>query len=134
VIARASSLYNTAPTFAIYMMRNVLQWLKELGGVPYAEAQAQRKAALIYDVVDRHPEFYRSRVEHAARSHMNVVFHLPTPELDLRFVEGAAAQGMVGLKGHRLSGGIRVSLYNPVSVEHAAQLADFMATFAAQSG
>jgi phosphoserine aminotransferase len=131
VIARASSLYNTAPTFAIYMMRNVLQWLKELGGVPYAEAQAQRKAALIYEQIERHPDLYRTRVEPAARSSMNVVFHLPTPELDKEFVARAEAQGMVGLKGHRIAGGIRVSLYNPVTVEHTAQLADFMRAFAA---
>lgn len=132
VHARENSLYNTAPTFAIYMMRNVLQWLKELGGLSYAAAQTQTKAALIYALIDRHPEFFVSSVEPASRSQMNVVFHLPSPELDRRFVEQAAAQGMLGLKGHRLAGGVRVSLYNPVMVEHVGRLVEFMHAFRAQ--
>lgn len=132
VHARANSLYNTAPTFAIYMLRNVLQWLKELGGVPYAEQQARAKSAIVYELVDRYPDFYISGVEHSARSHMNVCFRLPSQELDQRFVAEAAAQGMVGLKGHRITGGIRVSLYNPVKLEHAERLAAFMEDFRAR--
>lgn len=132
VHARESSLYNTAPTFAIYMMRNVLQWLKELGGVRYAEQQAQTKAALVYALVDRYPDFYASAIERAARSNMNVCFQLPSDELNKRFVAEAAAQGMVGLKGHRIAGGVRVSLYNPVKVEHVERLVDFMEEFRAR--
>jgi phosphoserine aminotransferase len=133
VHARESSLYNTAPTFSIYMMRNVLLWLKDLGGVPYAQAQAQLKAAMLYALIDRYPDFYRSAVEPAARSQMSVVFHLPTVELDRAFVEQAAAQGMVGLKGHRIAGGVRASIYNPVSAEDVARLCDFMQRFHATS-
>ncbi|HET8936688.1 MAG TPA: 3-phosphoserine/phosphohydroxythreonine transaminase [Polyangiales bacterium] len=133
VHARENSLYNTAPTFSIYMMRNVLSWLKQLGGVSYAQAQAEAKASLLYALIDRHPDFFRSEVEPAARSQMNLVFHLPSPELDRRFVEQAAAQRLVGLKGHRLAGGIRVSLYNPVSVEDVSRLVEFMHAFRAQS-
>jgi phosphoserine aminotransferase len=129
VHARENSLYNTAPTFAIYVMRNVLQWLKERGGVPFAEQQARVKAGIVYELIDRHPDFFASAVERDARSHMNVVFRLPTPELDRAFVEQAASQGMVGLKGHRLTGGVRVSMYNPVLVEHVARLAEFMRAF-----
>jgi phosphoserine aminotransferase len=131
VHARENSLYNTAPTFSIYMMRNVLQWLKELGGLRYAEQQAHAKAALVYALLDEHPDFYISTVEPAARSRMNVVFHLPSAEQDRRFVELAAAQGMVGLKGHRLAGGVRVSLYNPVTIEHVSRLVGFMRAFRA---
>jgi phosphoserine aminotransferase len=114
------------------MMRNVLQWLKELGGLSYAAAQSETKAAMVYALVDRYPEFYASSVEPASRSQMNVVFHLPSPELDKRFVEQAAAHGMLGLKGHRLAGGVRVSLYNPVTTTHVSQLVEFMHAFRAQ--
>lgn len=131
--ARQDSLYNTAPTFAIYMMRNVLLWLRELGGVPYAEAQAIKKASLLYEQLDAYPDFFVSEVWREARSRMNVVFRLPSAELDRRFVEQAQAQGMVGLKGHRIAGGVRVSLYNPVRYEHVARLVEFMHAFRARS-
>ena len=131
--ARENSLYNTAPTFSIYMLRSVLQWSKERGGVAALEAESGAKAQLLYAAIDESAGFYASDVEPAARSHMNVVFRLPTPELDKRFVEQAAQAGMVGLKGHRIAGGIRASLYNPVSRESAAQLADFMRAFRASS-
>ena len=133
VHARENSLYNTAPTFSIYMMRNVMLWLKELGGVSYAQAQAETKASMLYALIDRHPEFFRSSVEPAARSQMNVVFRLPSTELDRRFVEQAAAQKMAGLKGHRLTGGIRASLYNPVSVQDVSKLVEFMQAFRTQN-
>jgi phosphoserine aminotransferase len=132
VHARENSLYNTAPTFAIYMMRNVLQWLKDLGGVRYAEQQAHTKAAMVYEQLDSHPDFYASAIERPARSLTNVCFQLPNDELNKRFVAEAAAQGMVGLKGHRIVGGVRVSMYNPVKVEHVARLVDFMTAFRAR--
>jgi phosphoserine aminotransferase len=132
--ARENSLYNTAPTFAIYMLRNMLQWLKEQGGVAYADGLARKRAGLLYDVLDDEPAFYAGPVARDARSLMNVVFHLPSPELDRRFVEQAEAQGMVGLKGHRIAGGVRVSLYNPVPYEHVVRLVEFMRAFRAQHG
>ena len=129
--ARENSLYNTAPTFAIYIMRNVLAWLQELGGVDYAQRQAQAKASMVYGLLDRHPDFFRSSIARTARSHMNVCFHLPTEELNAAFVAEAAAQGMVGLKGHRVVGGVRVSLYNPVSLDQVTRLVEFMTAFRA---
>lgn len=129
VHARENSLYNTAPTFSIYMLRNVLAWSKERGGVAALEAESRAKAELLYGVIDESAGYYRNEVEPAARSHMNVVFRLPTPELDRRFVEEAAQAGMMGLKGHRIAGGIRASIYNPVPLAHVARLAEFMRVF-----
>jgi phosphoserine aminotransferase len=133
VHARESSLYNTAPTFAIYLMRNVLRWLKARGGVEVTEAENRDKARLLYEVIDASAGFYANDVEPAARSLMNVVFRLPSPELDRRFVAQAEQAGMLGLKGHRIAGGIRASIYNPVPLAHVAQLADFMRAFKASA-
>jgi phosphoserine aminotransferase len=127
--ARENSLYNTAPTFSIYMLRNVLQWSKQRGGLKALEAESCAKAELLYGVIDASAGFYANDAVPAARSRMNVVFRLPTPELDRRFVEEAAQSGMLGLKGHRIAGGIRASIYNAVPLAHVAQLADFMRTF-----
>jgi len=129
VHARENSLYNTAPTFSIYLMRNVLRWAKERGGVPALEAESRKKAELLYALIDESGGFYANDVEPQARSHMNVVFRLPTPELDARFVREAEEAGMFGLKGHRIAGGIRASLYNPVPLEHVARLAEHMRAF-----
>lgn len=129
--ARENSLYNTAPTFAIYMLRGVLLWLKDQGGVRFAEREAQRKAALVYGILDESSGFYASDVVPAARSWMNIVFRLPTPALDRTFVEQAEGQGIVGLKGHRIAGGIRASLYNSVSYQDVSRLATFMHAFRA---
>ena len=128
-IAENKSLYNTAPTFAIYLVRNVLSWVKSEGGLPAMEKRNREKAALVYGAIDARSDFYRCPVDAASRSVMNVVFRLPTPELEDRFVAEAKKSRMVGLKGHRSVGGVRVSLYNAVSVEWAKALADFMKTF-----
>jgi phosphoserine aminotransferase len=128
--AKENSLLNTAPTFSIYMVRNVLALLKENGGVPAAQRQSQQKAALIYGLLDEFPEFYRSRVERESRSLMNPVFRLSTPELDAKMVAEAKDAGFVGIKGHKLVGGIRVSLYNPVVVADVAKFAEWAREFA----
>lgn len=132
--AEHNSLYNTPPTFAIYLVRNVLNWVKHAGGVDQIERWNREKAALIYGAIDRHAGFYHCPVEQASRSAMNVVFRLPSPELEARFVREAEAEGMVGLKGHRSVGGIRASLYNAVPVEWARALAAFMDQFATRNG
>ena len=124
------SLYNTPPTFGIYMVRNVLAWAKAQGGLAAMEKGNREKAALVYGAVDAHPGFYRCPVERQSRSLMNVVFRLPTEALEAAFVAEAQAARMVGLKGHRSVGGIRVSLYNAVPLAWARTLADFMAAFA----
>lgn len=128
--AQNKSLYNTPPTFAIYMVRNVLAWLKANGGLDRVEAINRKKAARLYGVIDRHPDFFRSPVEKESRSAMNVVFRLPTEALEEQFLAEAKKRGMAGLKGHRSVGGIRASLYNAVSYDWVDALAGFMEEFA----
>jgi phosphoserine aminotransferase len=128
--AENKSLYNTPPTFGVYMVRNVLAWLKGQGGLAAIEAANRRKAARLYGAIDANPSFYRCPVERESRSVMNVVFRLPTEALEEQFVAEAKKKGMVGLKGHRSVGGIRVSTYNAVPYEWVDVLAGFMAEFA----
>jgi phosphoserine aminotransferase len=128
--AENKSLYNTPPTFGIYMIRNVLAWLKGLGGLPAMEKRNREKAARLYEVIDANASFYRCPVERESRSVMNVVFRLPSEADEERFVKEAKAQGMVGLKGHRSVGGIRVSAYNAVEPAWIDALCEFMKAFA----
>ena len=132
--AENNSLYNTPPTFAIYLVRNVLAWMKDVGGLARLEQWNREKAALLYGAIDRHPGFYRAPVERESRSVMNVVFHLPSEELDTTFVAEAKKAGMVGLKGHRTAGGIRVSTYNAVTVDDVRTLVTFMEHFVKTRG
>ena len=108
--AENKSLYNTPPTFGIYMVRNVLAWLKERGGLAAVEAANRKKAARLYGAIDANAGFYGCPVEKESRSVMNVVFRLPSEADEERFVKEAKAKGMVGLKGHRSVGGIRASI------------------------
>jgi phosphoserine aminotransferase len=128
------SLYNTPPTLAIYLVRNVLEWIEAVGGLAALEARNRRKAELLYGALDRLAGFYRAPVEKSSRSVMNIVFRCPSEDLDARFVAGAKQAGMVGLKGHRVAGGIRVSAYNAVSVEDIQVLVSFLETFAKSHG
>nr|WP_320133545.1 3-phosphoserine/phosphohydroxythreonine transaminase [uncultured Holophaga sp.] len=131
VHAEKNSLYNTPPTFGIYLLRNVLAHNKSVGGLQVMEARNREKAGLLYGCIDRLHGFYRPYVtEPADRSLMNVDFFLPSEELTERFVQEAKAEGMVGLKGYRDIGGIRASLYNAVSVENVGTLVAFMEDFA----
>jgi phosphoserine aminotransferase len=127
--ASSRSLYNTPPTFGIYMLRNVLQWVKEQGGAEAIERTNRAKADALYAVLAERPDFYRLPVEVESRSLMNVVWNLPTPELEAECVQAAAAAGLVGLKGHRLVGGLRASIYNAVSLESVHALCDFLRAF-----
>lgn len=129
-IADGDSLQNTAPTFAIYMVRNVLRWLKEQGGVEEMERRNRGKAELLYGAIDARAGFYRCPVEEASRSVMNVVFRLPSVGLEQAFLSDAAERSLVNLKGHRSVGGIRVSMYNACPPEQVQALIDFMHTFA----
>ncbi|MBX3189858.1 MAG: 3-phosphoserine/phosphohydroxythreonine transaminase [Labilithrix sp.] len=128
------SLYNTPPTFGIYLVRNVLAWLEGEGGVPAIEERNKKKARLLYDAIDGSGGFYRSPVDPACRSIMNVVWRLPTAELEEAFVKEAEGQKMIGLKGHRSVGGIRASIYNAVEVAWVEALASFMKDFAKRKG
>jgi len=132
--ARENSLLNTAPTFAIYMVRNVLAVVKEEGGLAAMEQRNREKARLVYDLIDENPDFFRSKVEKASRSVMNPVFRLPTEDLDKKMVADAAAAGFVGIKGHKLVGGIRISQYNATTVEQVAKFADWARGFAKAHG
>lgn len=124
--SRNTSLYNTPPTFSIYLMRQVLAWIGNLGGLEAVEARNRAKAGAIYRVIDAFPDFYRCPVDVDSRSVMNVVFRLPTPALEEAFVAATEAHGMVGLRGHRSVGGIRASLYNAVEPAWVDALARLM--------
>ena len=131
--ADKGSMFNTPPTFAIYCVGRVLNWLKEQGGVAAMQQRNEEKAALLYEAIDS-SDFYRGHAEKASRSLMNVTFNLPTPELEAEFIAEAAARGLDGLKGHRSIGGCRASIYNAFPKEGLEKLVAFMAEFAAKKG
>ena len=132
--AENDSLYNTPPTFAIYLVRNVLEWIEGQGGLEGMERRNTEKARLLYGALDRMSGFYAAPVEKASRSVMNIVFRTPSEALDADFVAEAKKAGMIGLKGHRTAGGIRVSAYNAVSVHDIETLVAFMDRFAQTRG
>ena len=127
--AAENSLYNTPPTFSVYLMRNVLALVKQSGGLAAVERKNREKGDLLYAAIDARPDFYRCPVERESRSYMNVVFNLPTPELEAEFVSAASKAGFVGLKGHRSVGGVRASIYNAVEREWVQALSAFMNDF-----
>ncbi|MBD3235594.1 MAG: 3-phosphoserine/phosphohydroxythreonine transaminase [Candidatus Eisenbacteria bacterium] len=129
-----NSLFNTPPCFNVYMLRNVLQIFQEMGGLQKIEEINRRKAGLIYETIDRNPDFFRAPVEKESRSMMNVVFRLPSEELEAQFVAQGKQRGMVGLKGHRSVGGIRISTYNSCPEASVAAVVDFMKEFAKAHG
>ena len=127
--AEKDSMFNTPPTFSIYIVSKVLRWLKENGGVAAMEKRNREKAQHIYGVIDS-GDYYRGHAEQDSRSMMNVAFNLPTPELEAKFIAEATAQGLCGLKGHRSIGGCRASIYNAFPVEGITALVEFMTSFA----
>jgi len=131
-------MYNTPPTYAIYMAGLVFQWIKRqreggLTGLAAIEARNVTKARLLYDFIDG-SDFYSNRVAVNARSRMNVPFFLKSDELNDAFVSGAKAQGLLQLKGHKSVGGMRASLYNPMPVAGVEALVAFMKDFAQRHG
>ena len=122
------SMFNTPPTFAIYILALITDWLKENGGIAAMEQHNNAKAKMLYDFLDE-STFYASPVAKADRSRMNVVFRTPSDELDAKFVSEATACGLTQLKGHRLVGGCRASIYNAMPVEGVQALIDFMKKF-----
>ncbi|MCK5155791.1 MAG: phosphoserine transaminase [Spirochaetales bacterium] len=129
--SKADGLYNTPPVFSIWGVKLVLEWVKKLGGVSAMQERAVVKSSLIYEAIDESNGFYLSPVDSAYRSKMNIVFRLPTPELDAEFVSEAQKLGMLGLKGHRSVGGCRASVYNALPKEDVVFIRDFMRSFAA---
>ena len=137
VMAENNSLYNTPPCFAIYMAMLNLRHLKKLGGVKEMQKINERKAALLYDYIDS-SSFYVNRVNKEDRSLMNVPFNTPNADLDAAFVKAfvkeAGANGFVSIKGHRLVGGMRASIYNAMPVEGITSLIEFMKEFERKNG
>ncbi len=133
LIGGKDSLYNTPPTFAIYIVKLVLEWMKAQGGLEKIEAVNRQKAQLLYDILDQ-SSFYRGTARKDSRSLMNVTFRLPNEDLEKKFVAEALENGMLGLKGHRSVGGIRASIYNAVPLEAVERLADFMKKFEKTNG
>jgi phosphoserine aminotransferase len=129
--ADSSSLGNTPPMFPIYVMGKVLERLEQRGGIPALEERSAAKAGAVYDVIDGSDGFYRSPVDPAVRSHMNVVFRLPSEELEAEFVATATENGLIGLKGHRSVGGCRASLYAALEMDSVDALVSFMGEFRA---
>lgn len=133
VQAANNSMINTPPTFAIYMAGLVFKWLKTQGGLVGIEAHNRAKAKLLYDTIDA-SGFYSNNVAKADRSLMNVTFHLADSALDKPFIDGAKAVGIVALKGHRIIGGMRASIYNAMPLEGVQALVAYMKDFEAKNG
>jgi phosphoserine aminotransferase len=128
------SMYNTPPTFAMYMAGLVFQWLKKNGGVAAMEQANVAKAGLLYAAIDGSNGFYHCPVALPDRSRMNVPFRCKDANLDAAFLKQAEARGMLQLKGHRLAGGMRASIYNAMPLAGVQALVDFMKEFATQHG
>lgn len=134
VHGQAGSMYNTPPTFAIWVANLVCKWLVSEGGVDVMNERAKTRSRLVYDAIDGSDGFYLNTIAPNARSRMNVVFNLREEALTDLFVKEAADAGLVNLKGHRLVGGLRASLYNAMPMKGAELLAEFMKDFAARRG
>lgn len=131
---KKDSTFNTPPVFCIYSLNRMLHWIKNMGGLPAIEERNKVKARLIYDVIDTSDGFYKGHAEKEARSRMNVTFNLANAEIEADFVAKAKANDFIGVKGHRLVGGLRVSLYNAVTPEAAEALSDFMKEYMRVNG
>jgi phosphoserine aminotransferase len=134
LMAEKASLYNTPPTFAIYVVGLVLEWLAQTGGLAEAGRRNEAKAALLYEAIDASGGFYRGHAQPASRSRMNVTFRLPSEELEKAFLKEAQAERLDGLKGHRSVGGLRASIYNACPIESVQALAGFMGEFRRRRG
>lgn len=122
------SMWNTPPTFEWYFAGLVFQWIKKQGGLTGIAKKNAEKSAKLYAYLDSQ-DFYKNNVDQQYRSRMNVIFHLPTPELDAEFVKLAAENHLFGLKGHKILGGIRASMYNAMPMEGVNRLIEFMDIF-----
>lgn len=133
--AEHRSLYNTPPTFAVYVLALVTRWVRdEVGGLAAMHERNRRKAALLYEAIDRSDGFYRGHAVPEARSLMNVTFRLPSEDLERAFVAEAAERDLVELRGHRSVGGIRASIYNAMPLEGVQALGAFMDGFRSRHG
>ncbi|MDY3928535.1 MAG: 3-phosphoserine/phosphohydroxythreonine transaminase [Clostridia bacterium] len=126
------SMYNTPPTYAIYIMKLVLEWIKEKGGIAAVQKVNEEKAKILYDFLDS-SKMFKGTVVKEDRSLMNVPFVTGDEELDAKFVKAAKEAGFVNLKGHRTVGGMRASIYNAMPVEGVKALVEFMKKFEAEN-
>jgi len=126
--AENGSMFNTPPTYGIYILKLVTDYFKEMGGIAAIEKINRAKAAKLYSFIEA-SSFYRSPVAKDSRSIMNIVFRTPSEEQDAAFVKAAEANGLTSLKGHRLVGGLRASLYNAMPMEGVDALISFMKDF-----
>ncbi len=134
LMAEKESLYNTPPTFPIYVTGLVIQWLHNLGGLEEMARRNQTKANLLYQAIDNSNGYYRGHAQPDSRSLMNVTFRLPSEELEKKFIKEATVQGLDGLKGHRSVGGLRASIYNAFPLEGVESLTQFMREFQRVNG
>ena len=131
--AKEYSRYNTPPTFGIYMIGLVCEWIESLGGVAGMQTRNAAKAKTLYNQIDS-SDFYTGFADRENRSQMNATFRLPSEELETLFATEATAAGFIGLKGHRSVGGLRASLYNAVELESVQALTEFMREFERKNG
>ncbi|KAJ2724944.1 Phosphoserine transaminase [Coemansia sp. Benny D115] len=124
----AGSMPHTPPTFSIYVCGLVFKWAEQQG-IGALEKLREARSKLVYDMIDQYPDFYKGLVDKPYRSAMNLVFNMPTPALEEKFIAEAAQRNMIQLKGHRSLGGVRVSLYNAMPIEGAQAIVDFMKEF-----
>jgi len=132
-VADNKSLLNTPSCYSIYIVGLVLEWIKSKGGLAVMQKLAEQKAKLIYDIIDSSDNFYYCAVAPKYRSRINICFRIggkePSLDLEKEFLAAATKQNMIQLKGHRSVGGIRVSLYNAISLEETQLLANLMLEF-----
>ncbi|MDF7671540.1 3-phosphoserine/phosphohydroxythreonine transaminase [Orbaceae bacterium ESL0721] len=131
ILTDHDSMYNTPPTFAWYVSGLVFKWIKKLGGLEAMQRRNKAKAELLYQYIDN-SNFYRNFVAKTNRSIMNVTFFSPNSDLDKRFVEEAAKAHIIGIKGHRIAGGMRASIYNAMDIKGVSYLIKFMQKFEKQ--
>ncbi len=127
--AKSQSMHNTPPTFQIYIFSLVLEWLAEQGGLTSIAGRNSRKAQLIYDVIDKYPDFYIGHADKEHRSLMNITWNFADKQYEAPFLAGAEARSMFALKGHRSVGGLRASIYNAMEHKACQALADYMEEF-----
>jgi len=129
-----NSLYNTPPTFGIYMLGEVLNWAKGIGGIDEIARRNEEKAQLIYNAIDQSSGFYLGHAEKDSRSFMNITFRLEDEELEKKFLAEAKKEGFIGVNGHRSVGGCRASTYNAVPYEACKAFSEFMVQFQRTNG
>lgn len=129
----AERIFNTPPVYAVYMVNLVLQWIEEKGGLDYFEKFNEEKALLLYNEIDA-DDFYTGVAKKDSRSYMNVTFRLRNSELEQQFIDEAAKNGLIGLKGHRTTSGLRAGIYNSCPLEDVEALTSFMREFRAKKG